>query len=791
LAHIRSRKHSVDVLPKLNPTIMALALTMPMTMPLISQAQQVQQPQQATSSVQTLPEVKVQSTAEVPYKADRVSSPKLTQPLVDTPQTISVIKKEIMQEQGAVNIMEALRNTPGITMQLGENGNTAAGDTFQMRGFAAQTSIFVDGVRDLGAVTRDTFNIEQLEVVKGPAGADIGRGASSGYINLVTKLPTKDSFNNGTVSINSANNKRLTADTNQKLGDNSAIRLNAMAQKGGVAGRDVVENNGYAFAPSVAFGLGTPTRVYFYTQHIRQNNVPDGGVPTIGLPGYYRGVTASGASATTAPQAAAITAGARVDSSNFYGSVNDYEKVNADMFTSKIEHELGAKTTLRNITRYGRASMDRVLTGIASSINGANVDNAGSGILLNDPSTWTVDRTRQRIDQINQIFTNQTNLTSEITTGAIEHSLSGGVEMMIEKQTTYGFTTATGIPAANLYNPDQNTALPTPTRSGAVTNGSTTTAALYVSDTLKLGKQWILNGGLRFERYLTETGGFTVVTTRNAASYPGYTVGQLAPDRRNKVDNLLSWKTGALYKPASNGSIYAAYSNSMTPPGSANFALSAATNGNAASPSVDPQETTNIEFGTKWDLMQKKLGLTATLYRTENDKEIIQDTVAGTYTQLGKRRVEGIELGLVGQLTTAWQVSAGLATMKTKVLSGAPTGNNAPGAATRWSPELTATLWSTYKVDSKWTVGGGTRYVSEQKRTIDPSASLATQNMPSIPSYWISDALVSYQATKNVSVQFNLYNLFDKDYIGTLNNGGARYVPGTPRSATLTANLQF
>ncbi|GEM_PF-1298403 len=295
---------------------------------------------------------------------------------------------------------------------------------------------------------------------------------------------------------------------------------------------------------------------------------------------------------------------------------------------------------------------------------------------------------------------------------------------------------------------------------------------------------------MRFDHYKAETDGRTLVTANNAASYPGYAVGQLAPDQLKKSGNLLSWKLGALYKPAPNGSIYAAIANSQTPPGGDNFSLSS-TATNINSPSLDPQKARNYEIGTKWDVLQKKLSLTAAVYRTDFSNElVVQDPLTNAVAQFGKRRVEGVELGAIGQITDAWQIAAGIATMKTKVLDGS-TGNNTTGAATRWSPDLTATLWTTYKLNGNWTIGGGARYVSEQKRVVNPTLAIATQNMPNIPSYWVADAVVAYQASKNVTVQLNVFNLFDKFYINTLNNSGARYTPGTPRSAMLTARLQF
>ena len=280
----------------------------------------------------TLGTVNVTSSTEAPVKTDNASSAKFTAPLVDTPKTIQIIKKEVLEEQGAVTLMEALRNTPGITMQMGENGNTSAGDTFQLRGFSLQQSTFVDGIRDLGAVTRDTFNLEQVEIVKGAAGAETGRGAASGFINLISKQAHLGDESSASGTIGTASRKRATVDLNKQLSETSAFRLNAMAQDSGVDGRDYVKNKGYGLGLSYAAGLNTPTRVFLYSQHLRQNNVPDGGIPGIGYEGY---------TSVTGP---------KVRRENFYGSVNDREKVDADMFTVKVEHDLGEGTTVRNIT---------------------------------------------------------------------------------------------------------------------------------------------------------------------------------------------------------------------------------------------------------------------------------------------------------------------------------------------------------------------------------------------------------------------------------------------------------
>jgi catecholate siderophore receptor len=759
LSYIRNRKHAA---PLLTQSLMALAA---LSAPMAVHAQQAQDKQEVR-----MPETTVTATAEVPFKADKVSSPKLTQPLLDTTQTISVIRKELIAEQGATSIVDALRNTPGITLQMGENGNTSAGDTFQLRGFATQSSIFVDGVRDLGAVTRDAFNIEQIEVSKGPAGADIGRGAASGYINLVSKSAQLDDINLVTASINSGNNKRVTADVNRTLSPTSAVRLNVLAQDGGVIGRDHSKNRSIGVAPSLSLGLGTPTRITLGSQHIRQDNLPDGGIPSIGLKGFYNAD-------------AGIKAGTRVDSANFYGIASDYEKVDADMLTVKIEHDLASGGKLSNVSRFGKSKMDRILTGI-NAITGA----AGSA-----PSTWTIARSRQSVLQDNEILANQTNLISEFKLGGMSHTVSSGVEFMSEKQNSFGragLGTVNGNNTANLYHPNFNDAVTglAPVLNGVFTRGATTTAAAYAFDTIKLTDKFHVNGGLRVEHYTTDSNSAALST---ATSHPTLPVGTLvtAPYLKDS-DQLVSWKAGVLYKPAPEGSIYAAFATSKTPPGSSNFALSA-TAGNVNAPNMDPQTTRNIEIGTKWDVLAKTLALTAAVYRTENLNEIsLLDAPTNTYSQLGKRRVQGVELGMVGQFTRNWQVTAGVATMKNKIVEGT-TGANAAGAQVRWSPDVTATLWSSYKVNDKLTVGGGARYVSDQKRLIDPTLNAATQNVPEVDGYTVADALLSYKLNKNVSIQLNVYNVFDKFYVSSLNNGGSRFTLGLERSAQLSANIAF
>jgi len=755
LAYIKSRKHAASKTSALAQIgLMAVAL------PVAAQTAPVADaPKKPDAPETTLPALRVTGQSGSDFKADNVASPKFTQPLLDTPQTITVIKKEVLQQQVATTLAEALRNTPGITMQLGENGNTTTGDSIFMRGFDTTNSIFVDGIRDLGNISRDVFNVEQVEVVKGPSGSDNGRGASSGYVNLVSKTATREAFNNGTLTVGTDNRVRATADLNRPLDlgiPGSALRLNVVAQDYGTPGRDEVKSKRFGFAPSLVLGLGTPTRTTFNYLYIDQKNRPDGGVSTFGLPGY---------------RAATGSNGAAVDSKNYYGSLDDYDDVTLHMFTARIEHDLTSGTTLRNTTRLGHTEQNFVLTGV-NAVTSTDPD----------PAAWTVARSRQGRHQTNEILTNQTNLSTEFKTGGIGHSLSSGFEFILERQNQQNKSVVgPAQAAANLYHPSTGDAFVMPVDTGAYTKGSTLSAAVYAFDTLKFSEQWMLNAGLRWEKFHTETNSaaFSTTTTPNLV--------QNAP--LGLTDNLVSWKVGALFKPTKDGSIYLNVSNSYQPPGGASFSLNSSST-NQASPTIDPQEGSNVELGTKWDLFGGKLAATAAIYRSENKNELVSDGLTPpTFTQIGKRRVDGVELGLVGQVTPALNLSVGYAYMDPKIIRGVPNGANAnEGGVIVFSPKVTFSSWATYKVLDTLTVGGGVRYVDTVARS---SNQVAPSALVTIDSYTLADAMVAYDINKNVALQLNVNNLFDKEYSASLNNGGSRYKPGEPRNVLLSANFKY
>ncbi len=588
------------------------------------------------------------------YKVDKSSSSKITQDLIDTPQTVQVITKKVMDEQQATTLQEALRNTPGITLNLGENGNTNAKDNINMRGFDVQGSIFKDGIRDLSNAVKDMYNTEAVEVTKGAVGSDNGRGVSSGYINQVSKTAKNVDEASGTAGYSTAKNARLTADLNKALSETTGLRLNVLKQKGDVAGRDEVEIDRTGIATSVAFGIGTATRTTINYEHTEQDDVPDGGIPTVGLNGGAK----------------------KVDTSKFYGSSDDFEESKSDTFTIKFEQDISDNTMFTNTARYAKTSQEMLLT---SPFNFSTTTN-------------TVTRSMHARWQENEILTNQLNLTTEIQTGILLHKISTGIELTKENQLTKNYVSQ-AAQVTSLYNPT-NISWNDLSFSGQKSDGETTTVGAYLFDSINIGEKFILTGGGRFDRYDTTN---DIVSNTLVAS-------TLEDD-----GHLNSYKAGLVYKPLDNGSVYISRATTQLPPGGANFTLSATTT-NANNPDMEPQKSVTDEIGTKWDLLDNRLSITTAIYKTVVENETMTES-DGTTSQNGEKEVKGIEFGIVGDITDKWSMSAGFAKMDTEYTNSTSTSE---GLSLRFAPEHTATLWTTYKFTPAFNLGAGARYVGSQ-----------------------------------------------------------------------------
>ncbi|HEY0550899.1 MAG TPA: TonB-dependent siderophore receptor [Verrucomicrobiae bacterium] len=703
--------------------------------------------------------VKGQQENSEPYKPDTVQSPRYTEPLRDVPQTITVVPRAVMEQQNATTLRDVLRNVPGISYQAGEGG-VPAGDNLSIRGFSARTDIFVDGVRDFGGYSRDSFNFEQVEVVKGPASSYAGRGSTGGSINLISKAPQLDPFYAGSFGVGTEDYKRFTLDVNQPIAkspvEGTAVRLNALWTESGMAGRDVVQDERWGIAPSVSFGLGTPTRIALSYFHLEQDNLPGYGIPWV--PAHTNDFLRK--YSNEAPP---------VDFRNFYGLKSDFEKVRTDIPTALIEHDFNEHLTLRNLTRFGRTDRDSVYT----SPRFADLA-PGAAVVYGRP----INRQFQSRDQADTIFANHTDVTTKFDTWHFDHTVVTSLEYAHESSDNHPravFTngvpilggTAPTAPFADLFNPNPNAQRFGPIRRTGVNSFESDSVALSLFDTIKFDEHWQLQGGVRWDHF--------------DAKYVSWTNGVRHMDPLERADDEVTWWAGLVYKPVKAGSIYAAYGTSFNPAGEGLTFASGATAVNNFK--TDPETSQTFEIGTKWDLFDNRLGLAFAVYRTEKTNARTEDPADPNDTIVldGEQRVDGLEISVAGRITEQWQVFGGYAlniSEVTKSKNPDEKGNELMNV-----PENTFTLWTTYDLPWNLQIGGGAQYMDSRF-----SSTLGASRREA-PSYVTFDAMAAWNVNKNFTLRLNVSNLADEEYIDRV--GGGHFIPGAGRSATLTASFKF
>lgn len=716
--------------------------------------------------------------AATEYKVDKASSPKYTAPLVDTPRSVTVIPQQVIKETNALSLQDALRTVPGITFGAGEGGNPQ-GDRPFIRGFDAQGDTYLDGVRDTGAQTREIFAVESVEVAKGPNSAVGGRGAAGGTINLVSKRAHLGNSLDGAWTWGSDQTQRYTLDGNYQFSDSVAGRLNLMTHESNVAGRDKVNYDRWGIAPSLAFGLGTPTRVNLDYYHLESDDLPDSGIP-------YSIPTAGSSARTSAHPSKPDDGG---DSDNFYGLTGrDFRKSRVDIATFAIEHDLTDALTIKNTLRHGNSMQDYILT--------QPDDSKGN---VNNGSVWR--RANTRVGNT-ATTTNQTDLFGEFYLGGLKNSFSTGIELSREEsqRSSYNVNTNTGGATAStctpgLIGPNSGyncTSLSNPNpddpwngaiaRNYAGTDTKSNTRALYVFDTLELTPEWLLNMGLRYDHFNTQYRGYTAsgataVNSKGVAS------------KGSDTSEFITGQLGLVWKPAENGSIYVSYATSATPPGaqlgegSEGNPLGNTTDraGNLLASDMEPEETTNYELGTKWDLLDERLSLTAAVFRTEKENARVQVNTT-TYENIGETRVQGVELSASGKLTDKWQVFAGYTYMQARQIDGGALGAVNDGNQLPNTPNNSASLWTTYALTPKLTVGGGAFYMD------DVYGNIANTTM--VDSYVRYDAMAAYKLSKNVDLQLNVQNLTNEVYYDkAFSTHFANQAAG--RTALLTTSFHF
>ena len=682
----------------------------------------------------TLSTVTVQESAMPSFKTETAPSAKFTAPLLDTPKTVQVINEEVIKQTGATSLQDALKATPGITFGNGEGGSPTGDQPF-IRGADAQSSTFVDGMRDIAAGTREVFNLESVEVIKGADSAYAGRGGAGGSINLTTKKAKADNFISGDVGLGTDQYKRATLDLNRTLGETTGFRLNAMAHDANVPGRNGPENKRWGIAPTVTFGMGTPTEVTLSWQHLQTDDMPDGGVPYL-----Y-----SNAKAATLPGGSVVRPTYGNNRENWYGLKNrDYSQEKSDLFTASVEHKFTDTNKLRNSLRYSKSELDYVWTQPDDSKG-----NVANGYVWRRGNARVSDTTTLQ---------NVTEFTGKEQTGSVTHSYALGLELSKEKAEVRSAAIQSGGTCTAVSDP-WCTTLNNPSGSGAAWNfawalpaqatvNKIDTAALYGFDTLKFNDQWLLNAGLRIDHYRLSASGPA------GRSNPAYDL--------TRSDTLFNYQLGLVYKPASNGSIYASVGTSSRPGGSTlgngNEDLGVTTEALA---DLKPEKTRSIELGTKWDVLNQQLSLNAALFR--NEVTNVRITENGVTYMGGNKVVNGLELGFSGRILPQLSVFGGYTYMDSEQKN-LGLNNVANGLPFPNTPKHSFSLWTSYKPMAKLTLGLGVYAQSDAAQGYVRSSVDQGIVTKGIAGYSRYDAMASYQFNPNLALQLNVYNLTDKVY---------------------------
>jgi len=677
----------------------------------------------------TLPTVKVKASREkLPnitkgYQAKSNSTAvKTDTALIDLPQSITVITQELIKDQNMQSIADTIRYVPGVGIAQGE-GNR---DNPIFRGNSSNSDMYVDGIRDDVQYFRDLYNIERVDVLKGPNAMIFGRGGSGGLINRATKQANWSNAREMNFQIGSFDKYRLTGDFDQAINDNVAVRLTSMWENSR-SYRDGFDAGRWGVNPTLSWLPSDQTKVTLGYEHYEDRRTADRGVSSF--------------------------AGRPVDTdvSTFFGDPNRSPTwATVDSFSAIIDHDFGGGVAVRNSSRY--ASYDKFYQNIYPGA----VNAAGNQVAI---------QAYNDANQRENLF-NQTDLTFSLNTGPFQHKFLTGMEFGRQENDNFrntGYFTDVGANATSA-----NVSVANPRYNGAVTfrqsatdannHGVTNIKAGYVQDQIDLTKHWKAIMGVRYDRFEVD---FT--NNRNGQNF-------------TTNDNLVSPRGGLIYKPFDNFSLYSNYSIAYVP--RAGDQLASLTLTNAA---LKPEEFRNYEVGAKWDI-RPDLSATLALYQLDrlNALATAPNNPAVSFLVDGQR-TRGIELGLSGNITDAWKVMGGYAFQNGEITKSISSTALA-GATLAQVPEHTFSLWNRYDITQQWGVGLGSVYRSKMFA--------ATDNRVTLPGFLRFDAAAYYKVSKNVQLQVNIENLFDKKYYASAHSN-TNITPGSPIAVNAGITVKF
>jgi len=649
----------------------------------------------------------------------------------DVPQSILTVSQQEISEQSVSSLQDVLRNVPGITINAGEGG--AHADSVNLRGISVPDSFFLDGMRDIGLYQRDTFDEDGIEVLLGPSSVVFGRGSTAGVINEVTKQATLKPLEALSLEVGTADTERATADVDFGIGDHSAVRIDLMEQRLGVAERDDVFTTSYGIAPTLALGINTPITLTLSYLHQVEDDVPDYGIPFInGAP-------------------------AHVDRRNYYGLTNyDRTKTSTDIGTVRLEHKFNDHVSLLNSARYGHYDFTYLLS--APHLDDDFTDPPAPGTPLTDILIY---RDQPSSAGTMEELDDRTDLTTKFDTAGISHALITSVELGSETSDTTKYINGLDvIPPTPILDPDPYYSPPTALEADILPRTYGTDVGFSALDRMRLSAQWDLDTGLRWDRFNSH---FSEPVTGSLFS---------------RSDTEISPRAALVYKPDSWASVYASYGSSYNP--AIEYLVLA-----PSSESLAPEKDYTNEVGTKLDFLGHRLTVTGALFDTLLDNARQSDPDDPTVQQLPfDQRVLGAELGASGYITDQFEVQAAYTHLDDRIA--ASTDPLAVGKRAPNIPTDSANLWLTWEPGRTWKVGGGAIYMSQ--RFAD------TDNTAAVPSYIFLNGMVSYRVNAHVDLQVNLNNITNKLYYNGVYYTEVdenHAVPGPGRTLLVTARVHF
>lgn len=685
---------------------------------------------------QTLPEVKVRGEAEradgpvTGYRATRsATATKTDTPLNEVPASVTVVPSSVMKDQAMNGMGDVFRYVPGVLMHQGE-GNR---DQIVIRGTSTTADFYVDGVRDDAQVFRDLYNLERVEVLKGPAGMVFGRGGAGGVVNRVTKKPTLDPVGEMRLTVGSWNQLRDTVDLGRAFGDSSAWRLNAMAENSQSFRKDVSLQR-WAVNPT-AMVQSENTALTLGYEHLNDERTADRGLPSQNGRPYS------------------------TDPGNFFGNAAQSKAHSyVDSAYAILEHDLGGRSLLRDTFR--ATYYDKYYQNVYP---GSAVDAAGNLTLS------AYNNANQRTN-----FFNQTDYIRKFGSGDLEHTLLLGMELGHQDSTNKrntGFFGAAGTATGAVVPATDPFAMATtfrPNGTDADNNVRASLAALYAQGQIALTKGWKAIAGLRYDWFKVDFDDRRTTTT---------------PVDLSRTDREWSPRAGLVWTPTKGQSYYVSYSYAFLPSGEQ---LSLAT----TTEDLEPEKAINYEIGARWDL-RPGLTLSSAVFRNDRKDVHVNDPAnPGTFVKSGRQRVDGVEIGIQGDVTRDWQVYGGYAYMNGRILEPISSGTTANAASVVPAgrkiglvPENTFSLWNRLNLGEGWGTGLGIIYQDESFTSFN--------NTVTLPSFYRFDGAIYYAFPgRRVAMQFNVENIFNKRYYPTV-DGDNNISPGAPRNARLTVSLAF